>query len=57
MAFSAMWIAIASFIYVFDIEKAVDESGKPIELEHEYDSALVMSVFFSRKKNKKGPRC
>lgn len=45
MAFSAMWIAIASFIYVFDIKKAEDENGNPIELSHEYNSALVVYVF------------
>ena len=48
MAFSAMWIAIASFIYVFDIKKALDENGNPIELTHGYNSALVVyvSLFF-----------
>jgi len=46
MAFSAMWIAIASFIYVFDIKKAEDENGKSIELSHDYNSALVVYVFF-----------
>ena len=42
MAFSAVWIAIASLIYVFDFEKAVDEDGNIIEPTHEYISALVV---------------
>lgn len=42
MAFSAVWIAIASLIYVFDFEKAVDEDGNIIEPSHEYISALVV---------------
>ncbi|TFK33959.1 cytochrome P450 [Crucibulum laeve] len=41
MAFSAVWIAIASLISVFDIEKVVDDDGNAIELTHEYISALV----------------
>ncbi|KAF9445086.1 cytochrome P450 [Macrolepiota fuliginosa MF-IS2] len=42
MAFSAVWIALASIVYCFDIKKAVDEHGKEIELKHEYLSALVI---------------
>ncbi|KAF8960416.1 cytochrome P450 [Flammula alnicola] len=41
MAFSAVWIAVASIISVFDIKKAVDENGNVIEPSHEYISALV----------------
>jgi len=41
MAFSSVWIAVASLIAVFDIEKAVDEEGNVIEPNHEYLSALV----------------
>ncbi|KAG6872554.1 hypothetical protein C0995_008898 [Termitomyces sp. Mi166 len=41
MAFSAVWIAIASILTVFDITKARDESGNTIELSHEYISSLV----------------
>ncbi|KAJ3481128.1 hypothetical protein NLJ89_g12234 [Agrocybe chaxingu] len=41
MAFSAVWIAVASLIAVFDMKKAVDEDGRPIEPNHEYVSALV----------------
>lgn len=42
MAFSAVWVAIASLIYVFDFEKAVDENGNIVEPTHEYISALVV---------------
>jgi cytochrome P450 len=54
MAFSAVWLAVASLIATFDIEKAkekvkvIDEDGiereeeRTIELSHEYISALVM---------------
>ncbi|KAF8960404.1 cytochrome P450 [Flammula alnicola] len=41
MAFSAIWIAVASMLSVFDIKKAVDENGKVIEPSHEYKSAIV----------------
>ncbi|KDR66571.1 hypothetical protein GALMADRAFT_80669 [Galerina marginata CBS 339.88] len=41
MAFSAVWIAIASLIATFNIKKAVDEDGNVIEPTHEYISALV----------------
>lgn len=44
MAFSAVWIAIASLLTVFDIKKAVDEDGNIIEPSHEYLSALVWYV-------------
>ncbi|KAF8960408.1 cytochrome P450 [Flammula alnicola] len=43
MAFSAIWIAIASMISVFDIKKAVDENGNVIEPSHEYTSALLVA--------------
>ncbi|KAF9446019.1 cytochrome P450 [Macrolepiota fuliginosa MF-IS2] len=42
MAFSAVWITLASIVYCFDIKKAVDESRKEIELTHEYVSAIVI---------------
>ncbi|KXN82774.1 O-methylsterigmatocystin oxidoreductase [Leucoagaricus sp. SymC.cos] len=42
MAFSAVWIALASILYCFDIKKAKDEEGNTIELNHEYLSALVI---------------
>lgn len=41
MAFSAIWMAVASMIAVFDISKAVDDNGKITEPSHEYISALV----------------
>lgn len=54
MAFSAVWLAIASLIATFDIEKAKEkvkvvgkdgierEEERTVELAHEYISALVM---------------
>lgn len=44
MAYSAVWIALASLLYCFDIKKAVDENGNVIEPTHEYISALVVYV-------------
>ena len=44
MAFSAVWITVASLVAVFDISKAVDEDGNVIEPSHEYESALVVYV-------------
>jgi len=41
MAFSAVWIAVASLLATFDIEKAMDKNGNKIEPNHEYLSALV----------------
>jgi len=41
MAFSAVWVAVASMLAVFDIGKAVDENGNIIEPSHEYNSGLV----------------
>ncbi|KAF8905213.1 cytochrome P450 [Gymnopilus junonius] len=41
MAFSAIWINVASMLAVFDIKKAVDEAGNVIEPSHEYLSGLV----------------
>ncbi|KAF8884004.1 cytochrome P450 [Infundibulicybe gibba] len=41
MAYSAIWIAIASILAVFDIEKITDENGNIIEPSHEYISALI----------------
>ncbi|KXN91371.1 O-methylsterigmatocystin oxidoreductase [Leucoagaricus sp. SymC.cos] len=42
MAFSAVWIALASILYCFDIEKEKDEDGNIIELCHEYQSSIVI---------------
>ncbi|KAG6819405.1 hypothetical protein H0H93_012135 [Arthromyces matolae] len=41
MAFSAIWITMASLIAVFDIEKERDSDGKVIEPSHEYISSLA----------------
>lgn len=41
MAFSSVWITIASLIAVFDIKKAVDEHGNVVEPTYEYESALI----------------
>lgn len=50
MAFSAVWLALASLIYVFDFEKAKrktknasgEEVEETVELTHEYMSSLVL---------------
>ncbi|PFH47987.1 hypothetical protein AMATHDRAFT_66464 [Amanita thiersii Skay4041] len=42
MAFSAVWITIASLIAAFDITKAVDENGNVIDPDPEYLSGLVI---------------
>ncbi len=41
MAYSSIWIAIASMLAVFDITKAVDEFGNIIEPTYAYASALA----------------
>ncbi|KAK0234561.1 cytochrome P450 [Armillaria nabsnona] len=41
MAYSSIWIAIASMLAVFDITKAVDEFGNTIEPTYAYASALA----------------
>lgn len=48
MAFSAVWITIASMIAAFDITKPVDENGQVIEPSQEYISELVWCVEFSK---------
>ncbi|KAG5637844.1 hypothetical protein H0H81_002981 [Sphagnurus paluster] len=48
MAFSAIWIAIASMIATLDISKAVDDNGKIIEPSYEYVSALVRYATYPR---------
>jgi hypothetical protein len=42
MAFSAVWIAVASMLSVFEISKLKDENGEDIEPSHEYNSTLLM---------------
>ena len=46
MALSAVWIAVASLLATFDIEKAMDENGNVIEPTHEYTSGLVTCAVF-----------
>ena len=41
MAFSAIWINIASMLTVFNIEKSVDGTGAVVEPKHEYVSGLI----------------
>ncbi|KAG6902124.1 hypothetical protein C0995_004070 [Termitomyces sp. Mi166 len=41
MAYSAVWITLASMIAVFDIEKARDANGEVIEPSYEYESSLA----------------
>ncbi|KAK7049828.1 hypothetical protein VNI00_005258 [Paramarasmius palmivorus] len=44
MAESSIWITIASILACFDISKAVDESGVPIEPSGEYTSGMLWCV-------------
>jgi len=41
MAYSAVWIAIAQLIGVFDLRKAKDENGNIIHPKHEYQATLL----------------
>ncbi|KAJ7839988.1 cytochrome P450 [Mycena olivaceomarginata] len=41
MATASLWIAVASIFATFDIRKAVDEKGLPIEPSYEYDSGFI----------------
>ncbi|KAI0310504.1 CyP450 monooxygenase [Amylostereum chailletii] len=41
MARSSVWIAVASILAVFDIERAEDEFGNEVGVEEEYSSGLV----------------
>ncbi|KAG6828389.1 hypothetical protein H0H87_002215, partial [Tephrocybe sp. NHM501043] len=41
MAFSAVWIAIASIVATFEIAKARDTNGEVIEPSYEYTSGIV----------------
>lgn len=44
MAFSSVWIAVASMVAAFDITKAVDDNGNVMEPCRDYLSGLVRSV-------------
>jgi hypothetical protein len=46
-AFDAMWIIITSVLLTYDIAKAMDETGSPIEPKIEYSSGLLRYLFFS----------
>jgi len=48
MAFSAVWIAIASLIAAFDITKAVDENEEAIEPSQDYSSGLAVYVSYAK---------
>lgn len=41
MAYSSVWIAIASMLTVFEIKKAVDKDGQVVEPSYEYVSTLA----------------
>ncbi|KAJ7584750.1 cytochrome P450 [Mycena floridula] len=41
MAYSSVWIAIASLLSVFEISKATDGDGNPVEPSYEYVSSLA----------------
>ena len=42
MALSAIWIAMASLIAVFDISKPVDENGNIVDVDPEYDCGTLL---------------
>jgi len=41
MAFSSVWVTLASLLYVFDFEKSIDENGDVIESNPEYLSGIT----------------
>jgi cytochrome P450 len=42
MAWSSMWLTIATVLFLFDIRKPVDDTGAPIEPSGEYTSGMQM---------------
>jgi cytochrome P450 len=44
MALATLWLTTASILSAFEITKALDENGKPIEAEIKYSSSLVVYV-------------
>lgn len=44
MALATLWLTTASILSAFEITKALDENGKPIEAEIKYSSSLVWYV-------------
>ncbi|KAF9003579.1 cytochrome P450 [Cyathus striatus] len=43
MAFSTVWIALASILAVYDISKPLDENGHVIQPSHKYSSSILPS--------------
>jgi len=41
LAFLSIWMTVASLLYVFDIEKSIDENGNVIEPDPEYVSGIA----------------
>ncbi|TFK25347.1 cytochrome P450 [Coprinopsis marcescibilis] len=41
-AYASIWLAIASIIYIFDLEKAKDENGNEIDPPGDYDPGLAI---------------
>lgn len=41
MAYSSVWMAIASILSVFEITKAIDEDGEVVEPSYEYACTLA----------------
>ncbi|KAF5324171.1 hypothetical protein D9619_011321 [Psilocybe cf. subviscida] len=50
MAYSAVWVAVASLLTVFNIEHAVDEHGNPLDTAEEYTTGLVCAPKFFNSK-------
>ncbi|KAJ8516458.1 hypothetical protein ONZ45_g6243 [Pleurotus djamor] len=44
MAMESLWLAIASVLYTFDIQKLTDDGGKPITPEIEYEPLFIRKV-------------
>lgn len=42
MAWSSMWLTIATVLFLFDIRKPMDDTGTPIEPSGEYTSGMQM---------------
>ncbi|KAJ3516111.1 hypothetical protein NLJ89_g1328 [Agrocybe chaxingu] len=51
IAYSSVWITIASMLSVFDIEKAKDDTGNPVEPAYDYECGLVRPIRTSRKQH------
>ena len=51
MATSQVWITLASMLAAYDIEKATDNEGNPIEPSHDIASSLLAYVSHSNKRH------